>query len=63
MQTQTLYITERQLIERYAISRSTVNRWRRATTMNFPQPKRFGPNTIRFCITELEYWFSNRGDA
>jgi len=63
MQTQTLYITEHQLIERYSISRSTVNRWRRTPAMKFPQPKKFGPNTIRFSLAELERWFSSRRDA
>ena len=58
-----IFISEQQLTKRYAISRSTVNRWRRHPTMKFPQPKKFGPNTIRYCIAELEYWFSKREDA
>ncbi len=42
------------------VSRSTVERLRRSPEVQFPQPIRIGPNSIRFDTVELEQWIVAR---
>lgn len=46
------YLTERALLERFAVPRTTWNRWRREGYV--PQPVRVGPRAIRWLASEIE---------
>jgi prophage regulatory protein len=55
MQKMKIYLNVKQAAARYGEDPSTV--WRRLKAdPTFPKPKRFGPQTLRWSIAELEAW-------
>jgi len=52
------FITDKQVAERYAISRPSVWRWVREQHM--PPPEAIGPNTKRWRVKTLDDWDSQR---
>lgn len=46
------YLTDRQLAERYNVSRSTIWRW--VQQGRLPQPNRISAGTTRFCAEAIE---------
>lgn len=50
-----IYLTDREVAERYGVSRVTVWRWRR-NDRNFPAPISFSPGCVRFKLADLEAW-------
>ena len=47
-----IWLSDKQVAERYAIKRNSVWRW--ARTGILPQPHKIGPNTTRWRVTELD---------
>lgn len=59
MQKVQTYLNVKQVAARYQEDPSTT--WRRLKTdPTFPKPKRFGPQTLRWSIAELEAWEAER---
>ncbi len=57
------YVNIKQVAERYGVDTSTVWRWRKAKP-EFPQPHRFGPQTLRWSLADLDtYDASLEGSA
>ena len=50
--TQTKYLTDRQLAERWSVSRDTIWRWRREGRI--PNPIHLGPNSTRWKLNCIE---------
>jgi prophage regulatory protein len=50
----TLYLTDRQVAERLAVSRATIWRWVRRGA--FPAPLKFSPGITRWNVSDLERW-------
>lgn len=49
------YLNVKHVAERIGVNPSTV--WRKLKVdATFPKPKRFGPQTLRWSIAELEAW-------
>ena len=46
------WLSDRDLAQRYAVSRITVWRWARGGVI--PKPKKLGPNTSRWSAAEIE---------
>lgn len=49
-----MYLSNKQLAERYSVNRATIWRWRK--TRNFPAPVQLGPNTTRWRTVDVEAW-------
>ena len=49
-----MYLSERQLAERYSVHRSTLRRWRR--DREFPRPVRFSGNCTRWRLADVLDW-------
>ena len=52
------YLTDRQVAERYEISRPTVWRW--VSIGHMPPPEAIGPNTKRWRVATLADWDEQR---
>lgn len=50
-----MYISVQDVAKRYGVTPSTIWRWRNER-VDFPQPHRFGPQTLRWKIAELDAW-------
>jgi predicted DNA-binding transcriptional regulator AlpA len=48
-------LTVKQVASRYGVDTCTIWRWRKSQP-GFPAPHRFGPQTLRWKITDLEAW-------
>lgn len=46
------YLTDKQLADRWSVSRDTIWRWKRAGLI--PAPIKIGPNTTRWKLEEIE---------
>jgi excisionase family DNA binding protein len=55
------FFTDKQLAERFGVSRPTVWRWVAAGA--FPKPIRLGPNVTRWSAADVEAWLAQRGAA
>lgn len=50
-----MYLTDKQLAERFAVSRQTV--WRRVKSQpGFPTPRSLSPGCTRWNLAEIEAW-------
>lgn len=47
-----MYLSVKEVAVRYEVDPSTIWRWLKKGM--FPQPKRFGPQTLRWAIADLE---------
>ena len=56
-----VFLSDVQVAARYAVSRTTIWRWSKAT--EFPVPVRLGPGTTRWRLSELEDWERKRNSA
>lgn len=54
----TLYLTDRQVAERLAVSRATIWRWVRRGT--FPAPLKFSPGITRWKLSDVEEFEAER---
>lgn len=50
-----VYLNVKQVAARYGVNTCTVWRWRKGKP-DFPQPHRFGPQTLRWKAADLEGW-------
>ncbi len=46
------YLNVKEVADRYGVDTSTIWRWRKRG--QFPEPKRFGPQTLRWNVAELQ---------
>ncbi|KAE9626335.1 MULTISPECIES: helix-turn-helix transcriptional regulator [Aeromonas] len=60
MEIKVMLITIKQLCNRLAVSRATVERLRRSPKDAFPKAIPIGPNSIRFDEREVEQWLISR---
>lgn len=54
MENKTRYLRDFEVAERYGISRSSVWRWRKKGKI--PEPIKFGEDSTRWSLSELEAW-------
>lgn len=50
------FLNVKEVAERYGVDACTVWRWRKDTKKHFPAPHRFGPQTLRWKIADLDAW-------
>lgn len=50
----TIYLSDRDLAERYQASRATIWRW--VSTRGLPHPIKFSPGCVRWKLNEVEAW-------
>lgn len=55
-----IYLSAKQLAERYQVNRTTVWRWQKYG--GFPEPVRFSPQCTRWRLADLEQWESERAE-
>ncbi|RHZ95342.1 AlpA family phage regulatory protein [Cereibacter sphaeroides] len=53
-----LYLTDKQVAERYGVSRATIWRW--VKTGTFPRPVTFSPGCVRWSEAEVLAWEAKR---
>ena len=58
---ETVYLSDRDLAERYKASRATIWRW--VSKRGFPKPVRFSPGCTRWNLDEIESWESRRAHS
>lgn len=51
-----MFLSIKQVAARYGIDPCTVWRWRKDANKNFPEPHRFGPQTLRWKLSDIETW-------
>ena len=56
-----MYLSDKQLAERFGVTRSTVWRW--AKDRGFPQPVALSPGCKRWKLAEVEAWEAAREAA
>lgn len=49
-----IYVSDRQVAERFSVSRTTPWRW--VKTRNFPQPVKLSPGCTRWRLADVEAW-------
>lgn len=49
-----IYVSDKDLAERFKTSRATIWRW--PATQGFPKPVKLGPGTTRWRLAEVEEW-------
>lgn len=54
-----MFVSDRQLAERYSVSRPTVWRWLK-TDPKFPRPIKLSPGCTRWRATDIEEWEASR---
>ncbi len=52
---QTIYVTDRQIGERFGVHHLTPRRWAK-TDPTFPKPIRLTPGTSRWRLSDIEAW-------
>ena len=57
-----MFLTDKQVADRYGITRTTVWRWRK-TDPTFPQPVTLSPGCVRFRKVDLEVWEQAKSGA
>ncbi|MHA7865878.1 MAG: helix-turn-helix transcriptional regulator [Salipiger thiooxidans] len=57
-----MYLSDKQIAERYAVSRKTVWDWAK-TDPAFPNPMKLSPGCTRWKLDELEAWENARRAA
>ncbi|WP_136684659.1 helix-turn-helix transcriptional regulator [Falsirhodobacter xinxiangensis] len=57
-----MYINDKQLAERFAVSRQSVWRWVKADP-KFPRPYSLSPGCTRWKLSEIEIWEDCRSHA
>lgn len=50
-----MFLTDKQIGERYGVNRTTVWRWRQSDP-DFPQPVTLSPGCVRWRLADLEKW-------
>jgi prophage regulatory protein len=50
-----MFLSDKQLAERYGVNRVTIWRWRR-TDSTFPGPVTLSPGCVRFRLSDVEQW-------
>lgn len=50
-----MYMTDRQVAARYAVTRTTVWKWRK-TDPSFPEPVQLSPGCTRWRLEDIEAW-------
>ncbi len=55
------YLTDKQVADRYSVSRTTPWRW--VEKGRFPKPVKLSPGCTRWRVSEIQAWESNRGGA
>ena len=58
--TPTTYLSRHEILKRYSIGNTTLHRWRRDKSMNFPAPFVFSERCLRWKIADLEAWDASR---
>ena len=56
-----MYLSDKQLAERYSVTRPTVWRWAREG--DFPQPVSLSPGCTRWRLADVEAWEAARDGA
>lgn len=56
------FVSDRQLAERYGVSRPTIWAWVK-TDPSFPRPKKLSPGCTRWALPEILAWESTRRAA
>lgn len=51
---QTTYLTDKQLAQRFSVGRATIWRWLKERA--FPEPVRLSPNCTRWRVSDVEAW-------
>lgn len=59
MQTTHHYLSDRQVAERFSVSRVTVWRW--VERGRFPSPVKLSPGCTRWRLSDVEMWEQERG--
>lgn len=54
-----MYMTDKQVAERFGISRVTVWRWRK-TDPAFPAPITLSPGCVRWKLADIEMWEASK---
>jgi predicted DNA-binding transcriptional regulator AlpA len=57
-----MYLSDKQVGDRYAVSRTTPWRWLKADP-NFPRPVTLSPGCTRWRLADLEAWEAARAEA
>lgn len=57
-----MFLSDKQIAERFGISRVTVWRWRKADP-TFPQPITLSPGCVRFRLADVEKWEAAKAGA
>lgn len=55
-----VYLTNRQVRERYQIGNTTLYRWISDEHVGFPQPVQLGPRCVRWDLSQLQAWEARR---
>lgn len=50
-----MFLSDKQVSERYSVSRVTIWRWRQ-TDPSFPSPVNLSPGCVRWRLADLEMW-------
>lgn len=50
------WLSDKQVGDRYSVSRSSIHRWTADEEMNFPQPTAITPGCTRWKLADLEAW-------
>lgn len=58
-----MYLSDKQVGERYGASRWTPWRWAKDPSTGFPQPVKLGPGMTRWRLSDLEAWEAERAKA
>lgn len=56
------YLNVKQVAARFSVDSCTIWRWRKQK-LDFPAPHRFGPQTLRWKLADLEAWETAQADA
>ncbi len=57
-----MFLSDKQLAERYGVNRVTIWRWRR-TDSAFPAPVTLSPGCVRFRLSDIEVWEAAKADS
>jgi prophage regulatory protein len=57
-----MYLSDKQLAERFSVARTTVWRWMR-TDVTFPRPVSLSPGCTRWRLADVEAWEAARAAA
>ncbi|PKQ00927.1 MAG: AlpA family transcriptional regulator [Alphaproteobacteria bacterium HGW-Alphaproteobacteria-13] len=55
-----MYFSDRQLGERFNVSRVTIWRWARDPAVKFPEPVKLSPGCARWRLDDVEAWEAGR---